>query len=72
MIKYKKIQHWIVEAFEVSPDSFIIALWDVGLSCDLQCELFTTGSRKKAILIWFELVQSTHEMVCSSKDQTAC
>ena len=66
MIHYQKIQNWIVEAFEVSPDSFIIALWYVGASCDLQCELceiFTTDCEKEASFIWCELVRSTHEML---------
>ena len=75
MIKYIKIDHWIVECFSMSEDSFIIAVWYVGASCDLECELcelFTTESKEKAISIWFELVQSIHKLVVSQKGQTAC
>ena len=75
MIKYIKIDHWIVECFSMSEDSFIIALWHVGASCDLECELcelFTTESKEKAISIWCELVQSTHKLVVSQEGRAAC
>ena len=75
MIKYIKIDHWIVECFSMSEDSFIIALWHVGASCDLECELcelFTTESEEKAISIWCELVQSTHKLVVSQEGLRAC
>ena len=68
MINYIKIDKWVVEAFEVSEDSYIVALWHVGASCDLQCELcdiFTTDCEKKATAIWCDLVRITHEMLGS-------
>ena len=75
MIQYQKIDNWIIECFSVSDDSFIIALWHVGASCDLECELcdiFTTDCKKKAISIWCELVRSTHKMACAQEEQAAC
>ena len=75
VIKYIKINQWIVECFSMSEDSFIIALWHVGASCDLECELcelFTTDSKEKAISIWCELVQSTQKLASLQEGRTAC
>lgn len=75
MIQYQKIDNWIIECFSVSDDSFIIALWHVGASCDLECELceiFTTDCEKKATVIWCELVRTTYEMFRSSNGQKVC
>ena len=65
MIKYIKIENYIVESHSLDDSTYSIALWHVdvdSLTCEL-CELLYEPSSSRAFFLWYQLVKNIRSLV---------